>query len=72
MMSPQPSSLREIPLSSIAESGLVGLVLWDAQGRIHDANDRFLEMLGYDRAALDARTIDWTSITPTLSIGASV
>jgi PAS domain S-box-containing protein len=32
--------------------------------RILDANDAFLEMIGYSRAELDAGLIDWRAMTP--------
>jgi PAS domain S-box-containing protein len=38
--------------------------VWDAHGRIHDANDRFLEMLGYERGDLEAGRLEWSSLTP--------
>jgi PAS domain S-box-containing protein len=51
-------------LRRIAESGMVGLLFWEIGGRISYANDRFLEMVGYSRADLDAGRIDWRAMTP--------
>jgi PAS domain S-box-containing protein len=48
----------------IADSGVVGVVLWDLTGRIHEANDRFLEMVGYDAADVRAGRLDWPRLTP--------
>ena len=39
----------ERSLRRIYDAGLVGVVYWTAEGGITDANDRFLEMLGYTR-----------------------
>jgi two-component system sensor kinase FixL len=58
--------LRANELSSRAlfDSGLLGIVGWKLDGTITDANDRFLEMIGYDRDDLEAGRIDWISATP--------
>jgi PAS domain S-box-containing protein len=46
------------------EAGLVGMIFWNAEGGITDANDRFLEMIGYTREDLAAGRIDWRRMTP--------
>jgi PAS domain S-box-containing protein len=46
------------------DAGLVGVIYWNMDGRIVDANDRFLEMVGYTRAELEAGDIDWIHMTP--------
>ena len=46
------------------EAGLVGVIYWTTDGKIVDANDRFLEMVGYTRAELEAGAIDWIHMTP--------
>ncbi|HUP98656.1 MAG TPA: PAS domain-containing sensor histidine kinase [Usitatibacter sp.] len=61
---PIEPTLASLPLSRLADSGVVGMVLWDTSGKIHEANDRFLEVLGYDRTDLDARAMDWARLTP--------
>ena len=48
----------------INDAGLVGVVSWRADGRITDANDRFLEMLGYTREDVERDGFGWASITP--------
>jgi PAS domain S-box-containing protein len=48
----------------INDAGLVGVVSWTADGRITEANDRFLEMLGYTREDLEEGVIGWAAITP--------
>ncbi|MBZ0157741.1 MAG: EAL domain-containing protein [Alphaproteobacteria bacterium] len=47
------------------ESGLIGVIYWDMSGTIKDANDKFLEMVGYTREELDAGKINWMHMTPT-------
>jgi PAS domain S-box-containing protein len=46
------------------ESGLLGVIFWNMDGIITDANDKFLEMIGYDREDLAAGRIDWINMTP--------
>jgi PAS domain-containing protein len=54
----------EARLRRFYESGLVGVIYWNMDGVITDANDKFLEMIGYSREDLEARRIDWVSLTP--------
>lgn len=46
------------------ESGLLSVIYWNMQGKIMDANDKFLDMLGYTREELEAGQIDWQNMTP--------
>jgi PAS domain S-box-containing protein len=46
------------------EAGLIGVIYWTMDGRIVDANDGFLEMVGYTRTELEAGAIDWIHMTP--------
>jgi len=46
------------------EAGLVGVIYWNMDGFITDANDKFLEMLGYTRQEMLSGGIDWVGITP--------
>jgi PAS domain S-box-containing protein len=61
-------SLDRLQLEPIAASGVVGFVLWDIDGRIHDANDRFLDTLGYGRDELSRGRLDWSVLTPEASL----
>ena len=56
-------ALRDLPLGHIADSGVVGVVSWELSGRILEANDRFLEIVGYGRADIEAG-LDWERLTP--------
>jgi PAS domain S-box-containing protein len=60
----EPACLGRLPIETLAASGVVGLVLWDTSGRIDDANDRFLEMLGYRREDLSNGSLGWADLTP--------
>jgi PAS domain S-box-containing protein len=48
----------------IFESKLIGFVFWNADGDITEANDVFLDMVGYSRLDLAERKIKWIDITP--------
>ena len=48
----------------IMDSNVVGIFFWHLDGRIVDANERFLEMIGYTRADLAADRVSWLALTP--------
>ena len=48
----------------VVESAMIGILFWDVQGRIMDANDAFLRIVGYTREDLEAGRIDRRAITP--------
>jgi PAS domain S-box-containing protein len=54
----------EYRLRRFYDSGLLGVIYWNIEGGIVEANDKFLEMAGYDREDLAAGRIDWQQMTP--------
>jgi PAS domain S-box-containing protein len=48
----------------VINSDVVGIVFWDADGKIRDANKAFLDMLGYAREELLAGCVRWRDLTP--------
>ena len=46
------------------ESGLVGVIYWNMDGDITDANDKFLDMVGYTRQEMISGSMDWVRMTP--------
>jgi PAS domain S-box-containing protein len=58
------SEASEARFRRIYESGVLAIVFWTRDGRIVDANDAFLSMVGYSRAELEAGAIDWRAMTP--------
>jgi PAS domain S-box-containing protein len=54
----------EVRLRRFYESGLIGVIYWNMDGVITDANDKFLEMVGYTREDQEAGRIDWVNMTP--------
>lgn len=51
-------------LRVIYQSGMLGLFYWNTDGFITDANDKFLDMLGYTRQDLAFANVLWTQLTP--------
>lgn len=47
----------------LSESNMIGIMFWDLKGRITEANDAFLEMLGFTRDDLAAGRIHWDQVT---------
>jgi PAS domain S-box-containing protein len=54
----------EIRLRRFHESGMLGVTYWNMDGTITDANDRFLDMLGYAREDLELGRVNWRDVTP--------
>jgi PAS domain S-box-containing protein len=48
----------------LADTGLIGVIFWQIDGAITDANQAFLDMVGYTRADLEAGLVDWRRLTP--------
>ncbi|MEP7099495.1 MAG: response regulator [Burkholderiales bacterium] len=48
----------------LVESNIIGVYFWRTDGRIEDANDSFLGLLGYSREDLRAGRLRWEAITP--------
>jgi PAS domain S-box-containing protein len=54
----------EAQFRKLAESDILGLLFWEAEGRISHANDAFLRMVGYTREDLLSGQVDWRKMTP--------
>ena len=48
----------------LIESNVIGIVSSTTDGTITDANDAFLQIIGYDRTDLKAGKLNWQTITP--------
>jgi PAS domain S-box-containing protein len=53
---------REARIRRLVDSNIVGVVIWDFQGRIIEANQAFLDIVGYARE--DLASLRWTELTP--------
>ncbi|MCE3235108.1 MAG: two-component hybrid sensor and regulator [Vampirovibrio sp.] len=49
---------------TVYDSSLVGILFWNTDGYILDANDALLNMLGYSCDDITNRRLKWTEITP--------
>jgi PAS domain S-box-containing protein len=55
---------REAKVRRLVDSNIIGIVIWDFDGRIVDANEAFLRILGYGRDDLASRRLSWRDLTP--------
>ncbi|WP_246707192.1 PAS domain-containing protein [Mesorhizobium sp. NZP2077] len=54
---------REAKIRRLVDSDIIGIVIWDLDGTLIEANDAFLRMVQYDRDELKAG-LDWLAMTP--------
>jgi PAS domain S-box-containing protein len=55
---------REARIRRLVDSNIIGIMMWDVEGRILDANEAFLHMVGYSRDDLVSGDLRWTALTP--------
>jgi PAS domain S-box-containing protein len=48
----------------VTDCNMIGIVFWQTDGRIYEANDAFLRMLGYTQEDVRQGGINWREITP--------
>lgn len=48
----------------VLESNMIGMGFWDIEGNILLANEALLRMIGYTQAEVQARQLNWRSLTP--------
>ena len=58
------SALFGAGVRRLVDSNIVGVLIWDLDGRILEANDAFLDMLQYGRDDLVSGGLRWTDLTP--------
>jgi PAS domain S-box-containing protein len=54
---------REAKIRRLVDANIIGIIIRDLEGRIFEANDAFLRMVGYDREDLVSGRIRWTDLT---------
>ncbi|NJM88336.1 MAG: PAS domain S-box protein, partial [Hydrococcus sp. RU_2_2] len=54
----------EARLKQLVELNLLGVMFWDVDGSVLDANDAFLNIIGYSREDLQAGRLNWRRLTP--------
>jgi PAS domain S-box-containing protein len=55
---------RDRKIRRLVDSNIIGIMILEVSGLIFEANDAFLQMVGYDREDLAAGRLDRTSLTP--------
>jgi PAS domain S-box-containing protein len=55
---------REGRIRRLVDANIIGIIICDVEGRILEANDAFLRMVGYDRKDLVSQSVRWTDMTP--------
>ena len=59
----EPLRERDSRIRRLVESNIIGTLFWDAEGRIVEANDSFLDIVGYLRADLLSKKLLWKDLT---------
>jgi PAS domain S-box-containing protein len=54
----------EAKIRRLVEANVVGIVMWNLEGAITEANDAFLRMVQYERKDLASGRLRWTDLTP--------
>ena len=54
----------EAKLRCLVDANLIGIFIWGLDGRIMEANDAFLRLVGYSRDDLVAGRMRWRDLTP--------
>ncbi len=55
---------REAKVRRLVDANIIGIFIWELEGRIIEANEAFLSMVGYDREDLASGSVDRTELTP--------
>ena len=55
---------REAKIRRLVEANVVGIAVWNLEGKIVEANEAFLQMVQYSREDLAAGRVRWRSLTP--------
>jgi len=55
---------REERVRKVLDSNMIGILFWDVEGRVIEANDAFLALIGANREDLLQGRIHWNELTP--------
>jgi PAS domain S-box-containing protein len=55
---------REARIRRLVEANIIGIVIWNFEGQIIEANEAFLRIVGYGREDLVSGRVSWREITP--------
>jgi PAS domain S-box-containing protein len=55
---------REAKIRRLVDADIMGVIIWNFEGEIIDANEAFLQMVGFRREDLGLGRVRWTDLTP--------
>jgi len=55
---------REAKIRRLVDANIIGIIVWNTDGDILEANDAFLRMVGYERQDLLSGHLRWRDLTP--------
>ena len=55
---------RDSRIRRLVESNIIGVFFWDLDGCITEANDAFLDLVGYTRQDVRSGLVKWAAMTP--------
>jgi PAS domain S-box-containing protein len=55
---------REAKIRHLFDANIIGIIIWNFEGQILDANSEFLRMVGYDQDDLLSGRVSWADMTP--------
>ena len=55
---------REANIRCLVEANIIGIFIWDVEGRIVEANELFLRLVQYNREDVVSGRVRWTDLTP--------
>jgi len=55
----------EAKLRCLVDASIMGVFIWNLDGKITDVNDAFLRIVGHDRETVAQGLMHWTDLTPT-------
>jgi PAS domain S-box-containing protein len=55
---------REGRIRRLVEANIIGIFIWKLEGRIVEANNAFLRIVGYDRDDIISGRLSWRALTP--------
>jgi PAS domain S-box-containing protein len=58
------ANVLECKIRRLVDSNIIGIFIWAKDGRIIDANEAYLRIIGYDRGDLIAGRLNWRKLTP--------
>ena len=55
---------REAKIRRLFDANIIGIIIWNIEGQVVEANEAFLNIVGYDREDLASGRVHWTDLTP--------